>query len=100
MPSHFCGAGHSPYSGSAREYMATDRASWHDRPIIGPISYFIGTTAVSIPSYAFGYLLTNSARWGICTTLAMALLCVLYLRECHKSQRRKRYEGKRRTQRQ
>lgn len=64
------------------------RRTWHDRPILAPFVYGLGTIVAGSVGYAFGFLLTDRIRNGVYSSLLLEALFVLYLAESHRVARK------------
>jgi hypothetical protein len=53
----------------------------HDRPVLTPIVYGLGTFSVGLLSYTAFYLLTSSIKVSLGALLSMDAVFVLYLLE-------------------
>lgn len=60
----------------------SSKTNWHSRPVLAPVVYGVGTAAVGAYGFVFGYLLTDSIRYGLYAQLFLDILLVLFLVEC------------------
>lgn len=54
----------------------------HERPVLGPVVYFVSSVLVGGEGFVFGYLYTYSIQYAVYWAVFMETVLLLYLMAC------------------